>query len=75
MSSRSTHKIELLMSEIKERQCLWHILNPEYKNRVKKSDVWKEVSIVFDREHTEISFWSLLSNNKTLISIQCVIWF
>ena len=71
----STREIELLIRKTEERQCLWNILNPEYKDRLKKSDAWKEVSEVLDRDQMEISFCSLFSNNKTLISIQCVIWF
>ena len=50
MTSWPTHEIELLISEIEERQCLWNIFNPEYKDRVKKSDAWKEVSEVLDRK-------------------------
>ena len=37
MPSWSTHEIELLISEIEETQCFWNMLNPEYKDRIKKS--------------------------------------
>ena len=59
----STHEIELLSREIEEKQCLWNILNPEYKDIVKQSDVWKKVSEELDRDQIEISFCSLFSNN------------
>ena len=48
----STNDIKLLIQEIEEGHCLWNIFNPEYKDRVKKSDAWKEVSEVLHRYQT-----------------------
>ena len=63
MPSRSTYEIELLIREIEERQCFWNMFNPEQKDRIKKSDAWKEVSEVLDRDQMEISFCSIFSKN------------
>ena len=52
----STHEIELLMSEIEERQRFWNLFTLEYKDRMKKSDAWKEVSEVFGRNQMVTSF-------------------
>ena len=38
MPSWSTHEIEVLISKIKERQCLCNTFNSEYKIRAKISD-------------------------------------
>ena len=59
----STQKIELSISKIEERQCLRNTFHSKYKNRVQKSDAWKYVSEVLDRDQMEISFCSLFSNN------------
>ena len=56
MRSWSTHEIELFIREIEEMQCFWNMFNPEYKNRIKKSAAWKEVSKVLDQDQKEISF-------------------
>ena len=58
----STHEIEILIKEIEEMQCFRSMFSPEFKGRIKKSDAWKEVSEVFDRDQIEISFCSLFSN-------------
>ena len=50
MPSWSTHEIELLNREIEESQCLWNILYPEYKDRVKNLNAWKEVLEVSDKD-------------------------
>ena len=52
----STHEIELSIKEIEERQCLWNILNSEYKDRVKTSDARKKV---LDRDQMEINKYSM----------------
>ena len=48
MPSWSTHVIEILIKEIKEMQCFWSMFNPEFKDRMQKSDAWSEVSEVLD---------------------------
>ena len=53
----STPEIELLISKIEERQCLWNIFRPEYKDKAKKSDAWKEVSEILNRDQKEVSFF------------------
>ena len=61
MPSWSTHDIE-----IEEMQCFWNMLNPDYKDRTKKSDAGLnkiKVSEVLDRDQMERSFYSLFSNN------------
>ena len=63
MPSWSTPEIELFIREIEEMQCFWNMFNPEYKYRIKKSDAWKEVSEVLDRDQMESSFSTLFSNN------------
>ena len=63
MPSWSTPKIELLIREIEEMHCFWNMFDIEYKDRIKKSNAWKEVSEVLDRDQMERSFCSLFSNN------------
>ena len=64
MPSWSTHKIELLIKDIDEMQCFWNMFNPEYKERIKKSDAWQKVSEVLDRNQMEITlFFSRFSYN------------
>ena len=62
MPLRSTYEIELLISDIVERQWLWNIITPEYKDRVKKLDAWKKALEVLDKDQMKISFCSLLGN-------------
>ena len=59
----STHEIERLIGENEEMQCFWNMFNPEFKDRIKKSDAWKEVSEVLNPDQMEISFCLLFSNN------------
>ena len=63
MPSWLTHETELFIREIKEMQCFWNMFNRDYKDRIKKSDAWKEVSEVLDQDQMEISFCSLFGNN------------
>ena len=63
MPSWSAHEIELFIRKIEEMQCFWNMFNPEYKDRIKKSDAWKEVSEVLDRDQMESNFRTLFSNN------------
>ena len=62
MPSWTTHEIELLISEIAERQCDRNIFSPEYKARAKNQLPWKEVWGVLDRDQIEVSVCSLFAN-------------
>ena len=44
----STHEIELIIREIEEMHWFWNMFNPKYKDRIKESDAWKEVSKVLN---------------------------
>ena len=59
----STYEIELLFSKIEERQRFWNLFTPEYKDRIKISDAWKEVSEVLGRNQMVTSFCSGFGNN------------
>ena len=44
-------------------QCFSKMFNPNLKDKIKKSDAWKEVLEVLDRDQMERNFCSLFSNN------------
>ena len=69
MLSWSTYEIELLIREIEKMQSFWNMYNPEYKDRIKKSDAWKQFWEVWYRDQMEISFCSLFRRAKGHFSI------
>ena len=51
----STEQIYVLISEVESRESIWNVLSVDYKDRIKKSDVWKEVAQILQKEQTEVS--------------------
>ena len=67
----STEQIYVLISEVESRESIWNVLSVDYKDRIKKSDAWKEVAQILQKEQTEVSLWigeasvNIKSNNTT----------
>ncbi|XP_064598619.1 transcription factor Adf-1-like [Liolophura sinensis] len=50
----STEEIKQLICEVEERPTLWNVLVDEYRDRVKKSDSWKQVAEALNKEQCEV---------------------
>ena len=48
-------EIKSLISEIEDKPVLWNVFSDEYKDRVKKSEAWREVAAKLPRDQTEVS--------------------
>ena len=44
-----------LISEVESREIIWNVLSLEYKDRIKKSNAWKEVAQTLHKEQAEVS--------------------
>ena len=54
----STEQIFVLISEVESRESIWNVLSLDYKDRVKKSDAWKEVAQILRKEQKLLfSYW------------------
>ena len=44
-----------LICEIEDKPVLWNVFSDEYRDRVKKSEAWREVAAKLQRDQTEVS--------------------
>ena len=59
-------EIKSLISEIEDKLVLWNVFSDEYRDRVKKSEAWREVATKLQSDQTEVSVSP---------SIQCYLFF
>ena len=53
----SIEQIDVLISQVESRESIWNVLSLDYKDRVKKSNDWKEVAQILQKEQAEVSLW------------------
>ena len=74
MPSWSTDEVKALISEVELRHSIWNVYSDEYKDRVKRSDAWKEIAEVLQRNQVEVIYGvSSRSHRKRFLFVK-LIW-